>query len=126
MEWVATLPHSTANVSLSIHELWHYGLGHLCFVKLNTLHDVLNISHLYHTNLHCRVCPLANQHCLPFPSSNNLSSLPFQLVHCDIWGPFHVPIIEAFWFFLTLVDDCSRATWVYLLCHKSDAKDIVP
>ena len=114
------------NVSFSDHELWHYRLGYHSFVKLNVLHDVLDISHLSNTNLHCSMCPSAKQHCLLFPSSNNVSALPFKLVHYDIWGPFHVPTIEGFRYFLTLFDDCSRATQVYLLCNKSDAKEVVP
>ena len=34
----------------------------------------------------------------------------FDLVHCDLWGPFLVPIIEGYMFFLTIVDDYSRCT----------------
>ena len=113
---------TTTNASPSIHELWHYRLGHPSFVKLNVLHEILDISHLSNTNLHCSICPLAKQCCLPFISSNNMPALPFDLVHGDIWGPFHVPTVEGFCYFLTIVDDCSRATWVYLLRNKSDAK----
>ena len=29
-------------------------------------------------------------------------------------------------FFLTLVDDCTRFTWVYLLKNKSDATFVIP
>ena len=112
--------------TLSIHELWHYRIGHPYFVKLNVLHDLLAISQLSNTSLHRPVCPLAKQRCLPFNSANHLSSLPFQLVHCDIWGPFHVPTIEGFRYFLTLVDNCSHGTWVYLFKTRSDAQDVVP
>ena len=116
---------NATNASPSIHELWHYRLGHLSFVKLNVLHEILDISYLSNTNLHCSICPLAKQRCLPFVSSNNMFALPFDLVHCDIWGPFHVPTVEGFRYILTIVDDCSRATWIYLLCNKSDAKEII-
>lgn len=44
----------------------------------------------------------------------------FELIHIDTWGPFSVPTREGFRFFLTIVDDFSRATWVYLLKHISD------
>ena len=110
----------------SVHELWHYRLGHPSFTKLNVLHELLDITHLSNTKLHCNVCPLAKQRCLPFVSSNNMSPLPFDLIHCDVWGPFHVPTVEGFRYFLTIVDDCSRATWVYLLRNKSDVKEIIP
>ena len=111
---------------VSVHELWHYRLGHPSFVKPNMLHDSLNISHFSNKHLHCNICHLAKQRHLPFPSLNNISSIPFTLVHCDIWGPFHEPTVEGFRYFLTLVDDCSRATWVYLLKTKSDAKEVIP
>ena len=62
---------------LSIQELWHYRLGHPSFVKLNVLHEILDISHLSNTNLHCIICPLAKQRCLPYNSNNNLSPLTF-------------------------------------------------
>ena len=72
----------------------------------------------------CTVCPLAKQKRLPFISNNNLSSSPFDLLHVDIWGPYHVPTVEGFKYFLTLVDDCSRTTWVYLMKLKSEARPL--
>ena len=73
----------------------------------------------------CTVCPLAKQKRLPFPNENNICSSIFDLVHCDIWGPFSVPSINGFKYFLTIVDDCSRGTWVYLLKFKSDARTVI-
>ena len=40
-----TVPANAANVCPSIHELWHYRLGHPSFVKLNVLHELLDVSH---------------------------------------------------------------------------------
>lgn len=39
----------------------------------------------------------------------------------DIWGPYKVPYQSRYRFFLTLVDDHSRHTWLYLLQNKSGA-----
>ena len=50
-------------VSFSTHELWHYRLGHPSFIKLNVLHEILNIDHLSNTSLHCKIYPLAKQKC---------------------------------------------------------------
>ena len=44
------------------------------------------------------------------------------MVHCDIWGPYKTPSTSSAHYFLTIVDDCSRCTWVYLLKHKSEAQ----
>ena len=49
----------------------------------------------------------------------------FDLVHCDLWGPFSVPTIDNCKYFLTIVDDFSRSTWVYLLKHKSQTQSVL-
>lgn len=80
----------------------------------------LKFSHNFSSSS-CSVCPLAKFRRLSFPNSNTLSDLPFDLLHCDIWGPYAHPTYEGKRFFLTLVDDCSRFTWLFLLKHKSEA-----
>lgn len=57
---------------------------------------------------------------LAFPTRNSHALNTFDLIHTDIWGPYEVPTRGKFRFFLTLVDDHSRMTWVYLLERKSD------
>lgn len=41
-------------------------------------------------------------------------------------GPFKLPTHAGYRYFLTLVDDCSRFTWTYLMKNKSDALYIIP
>ena len=43
------------------------------------------------------------------------------MVHIDIWGPYQTPSSSGVHFFLTLVDDCTRTVWTYLLKHKNEA-----
>lgn len=50
----------------------------------------------------------------------------FDLIHLDIWGPFQVPTVEGCRFFLTIIDDCTRVTWVYLLKTKYAVITILP
>ena len=69
---------------------------------------------------------MAKQKRLPFISHNNMSTNPFDIVHIDIWGPFNVSTLVGHIYFLTIVDDCTRATWVYLLCAKTDVLTIFP
>ena len=38
----------------------------------------------------------------------------------DLWGPYKVPTFDKKYYFLTIVDDCSRYTWVHLLQLKSE------
>lgn len=57
---------------------------------------------------------------LPFQSSKSHATSVFSLVHIDIWGPYRIPARGKYKYFLTLVDDCSRMTWLYLLQAKSE------
>lgn len=45
---------------------------------------------------------------------------PFQLIHVDIWGPFNTPTSNGERYFLTVFDDFSRGTWVFLMHSKID------
>ena len=71
---------------------------------------------------HCNVCPIGKQKRLPFLSSNNIFEFPFDLVYCDLWGPFSNPTMDGYKYFLTIVDDFSRCTCIYLLKSKSETQ----
>ncbi|KAK9714860.1 hypothetical protein RND81_06G125700 [Saponaria officinalis] len=58
---------------------------------------------------------------LPFPTNQTTVNDPFDLIHIDIWGPYKVAYKGKFRYFLTIVYDQSRGTWVYLLSQKSEA-----
>lgn len=45
----------------------------------------------------------------------------FELVHIDIWGPYNVSTRNGHRYFLTIVDDHTRVTWIQLLKAKNDA-----
>ncbi|KAL4334975.1 hypothetical protein GQ457_07G002860 [Hibiscus cannabinus] len=104
---------------------WHDRLGHPSSSVLHLLKDVLP-SVENNKNDVCTVCPLAKQKCLPFPVSYTVTASPFELVHCDIWGPYKVPTYDSHRYFLTLVDDYSRSTCTYLLKHKYDVATLIP
>ncbi|XP_072074363.1 uncharacterized protein [Arachis hypogaea] len=73
----------------------------------------------------CDTCPLSKQKRLPFVSNNNQESECFSLIHNDTWGPYHVATHLGERYFLTLVDDHSRYTWIYLLKAKSNVATII-
>ena len=93
-------------------ELWHNRLGHPSFSKLQLLKGVVNIDAFNKTTC-CDVCHFSKQKRLPFPISTHISSAPFDLIHCDLWGPF------------ATYNDFSRCTWVYLLKLKSDSQFVI-
>lgn len=58
---------------------------------------------------------------LSFPHQNHIWKNPFDLVHWDIWGPFNQTSYDNKSYFLTIVDECSQFTWIYLIRQKSEA-----
>jgi len=109
-------------------EMWHKRLGHPSFAKIDTLSDVLMLpkQKINKDSSHCHVCHLSKQKHLPFKSVNHIREKAFELVHIDTWGPFSVPTVDSYRYFLTIVDDFSRATWIYLLKQKSDVLTVFP
>lgn len=47
--------------------------------------------------------------------------LPY--VHFYLWGPTQNPLLSGSMYFLTIIDDCSRKTWVYALKTKDKTLD---
>jgi len=69
----------------------------------------------------CSVCPKVGVHGQSFPLSNSRASRIFELIHVDIWGAYKCVTHDGYKYFLTIVDDYSRATWVHLMSTKSNA-----
>lgn len=67
---------------------------------------------------------MARQTKLPFPSKSHTTKI-FELIHVDLWGPYYVATHDNFKYFITLVDDFSRATWIHLLSSKSNVLYII-
>ena len=59
-------------------------------------------------------------------SQNNMSTCMFEMVHCDIWVPYHLASYSDFRYFLIFLDDCSCFMWTCLLKHKSDKFLVIP
>lgn len=57
--------------------------------------------------------------------STNKADGPFELLHMDIWGPYALPSIYKQRYFLIIVDDFSRYTWVTLLKGKHQVQSLV-
>ena len=124
---VTRLAHCNSNIasntsssfSVCSDELWHFRLGHLSSSRLSILNK--NFPYIScHVSPLCEICQYAKQKRLPYKLSTHNAKDPFELVHFDIWGPFNVSSIHGHKYFLTVVDDFSRFTWVYLLKLKSE------
>ncbi|KAL0846098.1 hypothetical protein Bca101_019344 [Brassica carinata] len=107
--------------------VWHRRLGHTSFDRLDKLSNVLGISKTKNKGLvHCDICQRAKQKKQPFPLRQNMCSTPFERLHIDVWGPFSEETQDGHRYFLTIVDDHTRVTWIYLLKHKSDVLRVFP
>lgn len=73
----------------------------------------------------CDVCPKSRQFKLPFPISQVRTKCIFDLIHINTWKSYKVFIYNNYRYFLTIVDDCSRGTWTYLLTTKNNAFSIL-
>ncbi|KAL4586016.1 hypothetical protein LXL04_010646 [Taraxacum kok-saghyz] len=99
---------------------WHRRLGHASESKLHQIVFLKNFSYKL-KNKTCDSCAKAKLTRLPFPTSSIKTVECFDLIHCDIWGGYRTPSFTGARYFLTVVDDYSRAVWVFLLKHKHEA-----
>lgn len=110
----ARLAHGSQNRQIW---LWHRRLGHPSDDYLKHLFPSLFSKH-YRTS--CDTCHFAKSHRTSFPSIENKNSVPFSLIHSDVWGPAPESMDTDFRWFVLFIDDCTRMTWVYFLKQKSD------
>ena len=64
---------------------------------------------------------MAKLHRQPFPLSTHIANSCFVILHVDIWGPYPHKTYDGAVYFLSIMDDKSRATWVHLMATKSVA-----
>ncbi|GAA0170061.1 hypothetical protein LIER_24407 [Lithospermum erythrorhizon] len=96
--------------------LWHQRLGHPYDIVIKHMMKFSDSQFSNVSESPCLVCPIAKQCRLPFPSSASVSA---EVFHLDLWGPYKTKTMSGPVYFLTIVDDCSRYTWTYLLSTKS-------
>ncbi|CAM8961061.1 unnamed protein product [Rhodiola kirilowii] len=107
-------------------QTWHHGLGHMSFERMNTfLPKYIPYLPIKPKWVHCGVCPLAKQSRLKFTLSEHISTDIFDMIHCDVWGPFPIETMSGAQYFLTIVDDKSRCVWTYLMKKKSEVADLL-
>ena len=110
--------------TLNKNALWHCRLGHMSEKGLKILHSRFPYISSF-VDDSCHICHLAKQKHLPYSLSDNKASTSFQLLYLDIWGPYSVSTLHGHRYFLTIVDDFSRFTWVHLMIHKSKTQSLI-
>ena len=107
--------------------LWHRRLGHPSSEVLSLLPSSLGIGSGFNKGKEefCEICLRAKQTRNKFPISKSIAEGIFDLIYCDIWGPYRVPSTCGAHYFLSIVDDSSRATWVYLMHDRTEASKLL-
>jgi len=73
----------------------------------------------------CDIFPLAKQTRLFYsPSTSQSSKAPFDLIHCDICGPHKIHTHTGARYFLTIMDDFTRFTWIHFLNFNSEIQGV--
>jgi transposase InsO family protein len=68
----------------------------------------------------CDACELGKHTRSLYSSSGSRSSLAFDLVQSDVWGPYPTTAVNGYKYFVSFIDCFSRVTWLYLMKNKSD------
>ena len=103
---------------------WHCRLGHPSFEFLVKLFPNLGAK-IVRNQFKCETCELAKHKRASFSGKSERKENPFQLIHSDVWGPSANLSITGDRWFLILVDDCTRATWIYPLKTKGEVSQRV-
>ncbi|XP_071704459.1 uncharacterized protein [Rutidosis leptorrhynchoides] len=119
-----TIISNVSNNSKFKTSIWHNRLGHPVSQVLNILKTYLNLNNT-DFNEPFDICHKAKQTREPFPLSEHKTKGVGELMHLDVWGPYKIKSKEGFRYFLTVVDDFSRAVWTYLLKTKDTVFDLI-
>jgi hypothetical protein len=106
--------------------LWHRRLGHLNFdhlIKLKKIEAVKDLPRISNPqDSMCKPCQVGKQNKTQFKSKSFTSiEKPLQLVHMDLCGPSRQEGIGKENYFMLIIDDYSKLTWVAFLKEKAEA-----
>lgn len=70
----------------------------------------------------CEACVYGKKHRNSIPKGvASRCSYLLQRVHSDLSGKMPVPPLGGSWCYISLIEDCSRFFWIYILEKKSEA-----
>ncbi|GJP86143.1 hypothetical protein CLOP_g16206 [Closterium sp. NIES-67] len=106
-------------------EAWHERLCHVNFPMLQKLVKDGSLKGLEVKGGvkeigSCPTCLETKFSKFPFNSTTGPAKTPLALVHMDVVGPTRAPSLSGSRYFLTIVDDHTRAVWVYPLKSKGE------
>ncbi|CAI7773495.1 unnamed protein product [Closterium sp. NIES-54] len=106
-------------------ETWHERLCHVNFSMLQKLVKDGSLKGLEVKGAakevgSCPTCLETKFTKFPFSSGTGPAKAPLALLHMDVVGPTRAPSLSGSCYFLTIVDDHTRAVWVYPLQTKGE------
>lgn len=101
--------------------LWHMRMGHvgekgmMILSKQGLLggHKVAELGF-------CEHCIFGKQKRVSFTKAVHNTKSTLDYLHADCWGPSSVSSLGGGRYFLSIIDDYSRMTWVFIMKHKSE------
>ncbi|KAI3674945.1 hypothetical protein L2E82_51782 [Cichorium intybus] len=105
-------------------DLWHHCLGHPGSSSLRILYKNNFISFRTSSNKNiCQSCVFGKQIKLPFHTSTSFTSLPFDIVHSDLWTS---PVLSSggHRYYVLFIDDFTNYLWTFPLSNKSQVFSI--
>lgn len=122
----AVIPQINRVGAVDTRDLWHKRMGHPSPRVLSFLSEVgVFRSSTSALEECCDICFRAKQTRVPFTESSNKADDLFSLIHCDVWGPYRTKATCGAVYFLTIVDDFSRAVWTHLLIEKASVSTVL-
>ncbi|KAJ4703555.1 Retrovirus-related Pol polyprotein from transposon TNT 1-94 [Melia azedarach] len=123
----STLSSSVAVASSEIDKdnmtkLCHMRLGHMSARGMQILSkwDLL-CGHKIKDLEFCEHCIFGKLHRSKFPKAIHRTKGTLDYIHSDCWGPSRVESLGSHRYFVSMIDDFSRMTWVLIMKHKSEA-----
>jgi hypothetical protein len=108
--------------SESMCEMWHRRMGHLHHRALPLLRQMViglpNFS-LNHQGVYGG-CALGKNVKASFPSSETRSKGILDPIHSDVGGPMPIASVKGASYYVTIIDDFSRKTWIYFMKTKDE------
>ena len=109
-----------------VDEIWlcHRSLGHLIFYNLIKDNEKTKVRDLPKvikpSNSICKHCQIRKKTRFRFKTKERSTTKPLELIHTNICGPTKTKNIYGEHYFMLIIDDYTRMTWVYFLKEKSE------
>ena len=106
---------------------WHRKLGHMSINKMKKMIDTkmvtgieLNKKDCENFELPCDVCVRAKQSRFPFNTDRTRAKRILEIIHTDLCGPIDPITYDKKRYILTVIDDYTNWTMIYLLEYKNE------